>query len=172
LFQRPIPASCAGHILGNVRTSAAVSKTQRNFHQNLFWAIQGSESQGELISNLERMNIQFPSVVEYLSKIDATMWIWFSQVSNGRSMFQWRTSNMAENSQSCMDSPYDRARRQHPLNAFAFFVASALKGLNAEAEDLATWSANDYTIVPYAKQLLDEVRQDASLCNVSGSNGT
>jgi hypothetical protein len=77
LLQRPMSVNCAGHILGNARTSQNVAKTERNFHNNQFWAIQGSKSTEELAANLTAMQAQFPSVVEYLMNIKPELWIWY-----------------------------------------------------------------------------------------------
>jgi hypothetical protein len=68
-----ISCSCSKHILDNARQKAPI--TQKGFHDNMFWAVQGAKSLGEYHLHLTKFQRNFPAVKAYLEAIQLLLLI-------------------------------------------------------------------------------------------------
>ncbi len=116
-----ISCNCASHILQNTRKNAPVA--QKGFHDNMFWAVQGAKSLGEYFCNLTKFQNNYPQVKQYLESIPREQWVHFAQFAAGAHTYGWRTSNMAESSQSWAK----KMRSMYPLDFYnAFFTKCSI----------------------------------------------
>jgi hypothetical protein len=110
---------CSAHILRNVREHRGTTTTptlEKNFHDNMFWRLQGSRSADEYAVYLAAFEGKFPRTKAYLQAIDPKRWVRYAQIENGASTWGWRTSNAGEIGQG---SFLGDLRKAHPLDFFS-----------------------------------------------------
>lgn len=115
---------CAAHILRNVREhrgSTATPTCEKNFHDNMFWRLQGSNSADEYAQHLAAFEGKFPNTMKYLKAIDPKRWVRYAQIEDGAPTFSWRTNNAGEIGQG---SFLGDLRKLHPMD---FIVEFQLK---------------------------------------------
>lgn len=125
--------NCARHILDNARNAP---KTEKVFHENMFWAVQGAKSEAEYWDSLSKFKRNYPNVYEYLKNIPIKTWVRFKQLELGATTCSWRTSNLAEIGQS----QAVKLRAFHPLDFFSEFVSSSLAAVAEEASEQEEFS--------------------------------
>lgn len=124
---------CGRHILANARAQAP--KSEKIFHDNMFWRLQGSVSEMQYWHYLGQFEANYPTVKSYLQNIPRGDFIRYDQVNRGARMYGWRTSNQAETGQSV----FKEARMEHPLDFFHTLALKVADVITQDQKNHAEW---------------------------------
>ena len=159
--------NCARHILENARKAAP--KVEKDWHPNMFWAVQGAGSESEYYVKLGAFKTNYPQTYDYLKAVPVETWVRYKQIEKGARTYGWRTSNLAEIGQSIAKA----MRALHPLEFFEEMLSSAFGTLAKEMKNQKEWSVSAdgkaYGLVPFATNRAKALAEAARHCTITAT---
>jgi hypothetical protein len=162
---------CSAHILRNIREHRASNPEQaleKRFHDNMFWAVQGSSTADEYAINLLKFEFNFPRTMAYIREIEPAKWVHFAQVAAGAATWGWRTNNASEIGQG---NYLQNLRNMNVLRYFSSLAFKTFDVIELAARDHQTWQAQVQAyavtdLVPHGLKLYTDRTKAASKCVV------